>query len=86
MKIINLYLLIINTISFMLMGFDKLAAIINKRRISEKKLITLSIIGGTLGTTIAMFIFRHKINKIKFKLLIPLTIVYIAYYNYIFYI
>ena len=86
MKTINLYLLIINTISFMLMGFDKLAAIINKRRISEKKLITLSIIGGTLGTTISMFLFRHKINKIKFKLLIPLTIVYIAYYIYIFYI
>ena len=86
MKIINLNLLIINTNSFRIMGIDKLAAIINKRRISEKKLITLSIIGGTLGTTIAMFIFRHKINKIKFKLLIPLTIVYIAYYIYIFYI
>ena len=70
----------------MLMGFDKLAAIIKKRRISEKKLITLSIIGGTLGTTIAIFIFRHKINKIKFKLLIPLTIFYIACYIYIFYI
>ena len=86
MIIINLYLLIINILSFLLMGFDKISAIIKKKRIPEKNLIILSIIGGTLGTTISMFVFRHKIKKIKFQLLVPLTIFYIAYYIYIFYI
>lgn len=86
MKLINIYLITINILNFLLMGIDKLLAIIKKRRISEKKLLILSILGGTLGTTIAMFIFRHKIKKVKFKLLIPLTVFYTTYYIYIFYI
>ncbi len=82
MKIINTYLIIINIISFIFMGLDKILAIIKKRRISEFTLITLSLFGGTLGTMLGMFIFRHKIRKKKFLLLIPLTIIYITYYIY----
>lgn len=82
MIIINTYLIIINIISFLFMGIDKLLAIKNKRRISERTLITISIIGGTLGTTLGMIIFRHKIRKIKFILLFPLTIIYITNYIY----
>ena len=41
MIIINLYLLIINILSFLLMGFDKISAIIKKKRIPEKNLIIL---------------------------------------------
>ena len=75
MKIINLYLLIINITSFITMGIDKFKAIKNKRRISEHTLITLSAFGGSIGTLLAMLIFRHKIRKPKFILLIPTFIV-----------
>ena len=82
MILINTYLVIINLISFLLMKIDKLLAIKNKRRISERTLITISIIGGTLGTTLGMVVFRHKIRKTKFILLFPLTIIYTVNYIY----
>ena len=86
MKIINIYLIVINIISFLLMGMDKLQAIFNKKRISEKTLIILAILGGIIGTILGMYIFRHKIRKKKFILLIPLSLIYTTYYIYKFYI
>lgn len=86
MKIINIYLIVINIISFLLMGTDKLQAIFNKKRISEKTLIILAILGGIIGTILGMYIFRHKIRKKKFILLIPLSLIYTTYYIYKFYI
>lgn len=86
MKIINIYLIVINIISFLLMGTDKLQAIFNKKRISEKTLIILAILGGIIGTILGMYIFRHKIRKKKFILLIPLSLFYTTYYIYKFYI
>ena len=71
----NEYLIIINFISFILMGLDKFLAIIKKRRISEATLLFFSLIGGGLGTLIGMFIFRHKIRKMKFQILVPLSLI-----------
>ena len=79
MKIINLYLLIISIISFLLMGADKILAIKNKRRISEHSLITLSFFGGSIGTFLGMLIFRHKIRKPKFYILVPLFIIILVF-------
>lgn len=45
------------------MGIDKLSAILNKHRIREATLLTLSLLGGSLGGFLGMFIFRHKIRK-----------------------
>lgn len=45
------------------MGIDKLSAIFNKHRIREATLLTLSLLGGSLGGFLGMFIFRHKIRK-----------------------
>ena len=74
MKICNTFI-IINIISFLITGIDKLLAITNKRRISEKTLLTLAFLGGSIGTFISMFLFHHKTKKIKFKILIPLFII-----------
>ena len=71
----NQYLIIINIFSFLLMGLDKLLAIIKKRRISEATLLFFSLIGGGLGTLIGMYIFRHKIRKMKFQILVPLSLI-----------
>ena len=78
----NNYLLIINIISFVLMGIDKIQAIRNKKRISEASLLIISLIGGSIGTILSMIIFRHKIRKIKFLLLVPLFLI-ISIYLYL---
>lgn len=75
------YLLIINIISFLMYGIDKICAINKKRRISETTLILSALLGGPLGALIGMYFFHHKTKKIKFKIIIPLLlIIWIIYY------
>ena len=50
----------LNLINFLLYGVDKLLAINGARRIPEKTLLGLSIIGGGIGGLLAMLLFRHK--------------------------
>ncbi|PID82636.1 MAG: hypothetical protein CSB16_00675 [Clostridiales bacterium] len=57
------YYILVNIITFILYLVDKLKAIKGKYRISEKTLIVLSIIGGSLGALLSMKIFRHKTRK-----------------------
>lgn len=70
-----IYLIIINILSFSLMGIDKYKAITNKWRISEYTLFGLSLLGGSLGTLIGMFIFNHKTKKNSFRILIPIFLI-----------
>ena len=67
-KIIFIYLIIVNYIAFSLYHLDKQRAIKGKQRISEKNLLTIAAFGGTLGTYIGMQKYRHKTNKLSFKL------------------
>lgn len=60
LKIIGIYLLIINVVTFALYGIDKWKAIHNKWRIREATLLITALIGGSLGAFIAMQMFRHK--------------------------
>jgi len=66
MKIIYIYIVLINLLSFLLFGIDKYLAIKKKRRISEKKLILMMYIGGIIGSLLGMLFFHHKTKKIKF--------------------
>lgn len=63
----NKYLIILNLINFILYGIDKYKAKHNKWRISEKTLLTLSIIAG-MGGFLGMEIFHHKTREKKFYL------------------
>lgn len=47
----------------MVIAYDKYLAKNHKRRISEKKLLTFVGIGGTIGSGLAMLVFRHKTAK-----------------------
>lgn len=47
---------------------DKDMAINNERRISEQRLLTLSLFGGWIGALIAQQKFRHKTKKISFQM------------------
>jgi uncharacterized membrane protein YsdA (DUF1294 family) len=69
------YTIIINIISFSVCFLDKKKAEKNRQRISEKMLFFLSIIGGAVGMYLAMQIFRHKTQHLKFTIGIPAIIV-----------
>lgn len=66
MIILLYYFLIINLLAFLLMANDKYLAKNHKRRIPEKTLLSFVLIGGTIGSGLAMLIFRHKTAKKKY--------------------
>lgn len=66
MSFLYWYFPLINFVAFSIIGIDKKLAINQKRRISEQNLLITSAIGGTIGSGLAMLIFRHKTSKISF--------------------
>ena len=58
------------------MGYDKKQAIQKKERIPEIVLLTLAFIGGGIGSLLGMIQFHHKTKKMKFKILIPISILF----------
>lgn len=77
-KFLCVYLLVINVITFLIFGFDKMKAITHQWRIPEKTLLLFSFMGGCLGAWMAMLLFRHKIKDRSFlPYIILITIVWI---------
>lgn len=66
--IVSIYLIIINIVTFITFGLDKRKAQKHKWRISEQALITLMLAGGAVGGYLGMEKFRHKTQKLKFKI------------------
>ena len=54
------YLIVVNLISFALMGIDKYKAKKRAFRIPEATLFIVAVIGGSIGSIIGMYAFRHK--------------------------
>lgn len=54
------YFIIMNLIGFTLMGIDKYRAKKRSFRIPEATLFIVAIIGGSIGSIIGMYAFRHK--------------------------
>ncbi len=69
------YLGVINVLSFLIYGLDKLKAKYHKWRISEKTLLLLAILGGSYGSYFAMILFHHKTRKPVFKFGVPLILI-----------
>ena len=63
---LGLYLIIVNILSIALFFIDKELAKRNMYRISEKTLLTITIIGGALGSIIGIYTFHHKTKKKEF--------------------
>ncbi len=55
-----IYISAINLVGFAIMGIDKFLAKKKAYRVPEATLFTFALFGGSLGTTLAMFLFRHK--------------------------
>ncbi|MDL4840638.1 DUF1294 domain-containing protein [Aquibacillus rhizosphaerae] len=70
-----IYLFTMNLLAYILMGIDKKRSKNNEWRISEKTLWSVSVIGGAIGTLVAMKYFRHKTKHASFKYGIPLICV-----------
>ncbi len=60
-----------NVLAFLLFGLDKLRAKRKRWRIPEVVLLACAVLGGAFGAGIGMLLFRHKIRKTAFRIIIP---------------
>lgn len=69
------YIFIINFLGLILMGIDKRKAIKNRFRIPERTLFTIAILGGSIGTFVGIYLFRHKTKHLRFTIGVPVILV-----------
>ena len=75
LKYFIIYLILINIIAFLTMFFDKRKAKYGKWRIPEQTLLILALIGGSIGSIIGMYTFRHKTKKLRFSIGFPVILI-----------
>lgn len=75
MKILIIYLIVVNVMGFALMGIDKAKAIRHKWRVPEATLFMTALLGGSIGAWIGMYTFRHKTKHLRFIVGIPFIFV-----------
>ena len=73
-QILLVYLLIVNALGFILMLVDKIKAKKNLWRIPEATLFLVAAIGGSIGSILGMYTFRHKTKHVSFLLGMPLIL------------
>jgi len=61
------WLVLVNPVTLLFYGFDKMRAKGKGTRIPEKVLQALALLGGSAGGLVAMILFRHKIRKGSFQ-------------------
>ena len=74
MKVILLYLLIMNAAGVASMLVDKHKAKKKLWRIPEATLFAIALLGGSIGSLVGMYLFRHKTKHLSFTLGIPAII------------
>lgn len=73
-QILPAYLFIVNAAGFLLMLIDKIKAKKNAWRIPEATLFLIALLGGSIGSLLGMYTFRHKTRHIRFVFGIPLIL------------
>ncbi len=81
-EIIRWYIVLSNLAAFAAYGIDKKRAVQHKWRISERTLLGMAVLGGSVGALAGMYGFHHKTRKMKFVAGVPaiLMIQVILYY------
>ena len=74
-RILVVYLLAINLLAFILYGIDKKRARKREWRISEKTLIGIAVIGGSVGAILGMHVFHHKTRHWYFRYGLPVILI-----------
>lgn len=73
-KILCIYYVVINMITFSLFAVDKIKAIKKAWRIREIILLGLCFLGGGTGGFLAMDLCNHKVNSMHFMVGVPMMI------------
>lgn len=73
-EVMAIYLIIINIIGLVLMGIDKSRAKRRAFRIPEATLFSVAIFGGSVGSILGMYLFRHKTRHLKFTIGMPIIL------------
>jgi uncharacterized membrane protein YsdA (DUF1294 family) len=68
--------LLINLVALVMFAYDKMMARKGDRRISEKSLLLVALL-GPFGAMAGMSWFRHKTRKMKFKLVPLFAVVHV---------
>lgn len=69
--VLIVYFLIINIAGYASMGLDKSKAKRREWRIPEATLFSIAILGGSVGSILGMFHFRHKTRHWYFVIGLP---------------
>lgn len=69
------YLFIMNALGFGSMLADKRRARKKQWRIPERTLLAIAFLGGSLGSWLGMYLFRHKTKHPRFTVEIPMMLV-----------
>ena len=70
-----IYLLAVNFFAFILYGIDKKRARNREWRISERALIGIAVIGGSVGAILGMHVFHHKTRHWYFRYGLPVILI-----------
>lgn len=73
--ILLVYLVLVNAAGLLFMFVDKQKAQRGQWRIPEATLMLTAAIGGSVGSLLGMYLFRHKTRHPKFTVGIPLILV-----------
>ena len=73
---LSIYLGAVNIIGFLIMGIDKLKARKRGFRIPEATLFLVALMGGSVGSLIGMYLFRHKTRHRTFTIGMPLILLF----------
>ena len=72
--VLFLWLVGVNAALFLVMGADKRAARLHRRRVPETTLLALAVLGGSVGGILGMLLFRHKTRKPAFFIGYPVIL------------
>ncbi|MDW3118521.1 MAG: DUF1294 domain-containing protein [Roseovarius pacificus] len=61
------WLALVNLLAFLALAKDKHAAKKRRRRVPERRLLWLAVLGGTPGVFAAIHLFSHKTRKQPFR-------------------
>jgi len=65
-------LLVLNLLGLWMMYIDKRKAVKKHRRIPERTLLALALLGGGIGSYLGMGLFSHKTQHLRFRILLPI--------------
>lgn len=70
--IITCVFAVMSVLGFVIMGIDKAKAKNGQWRVKEAALFAIAILGGAVGGTLGMYVFRHKTKHWYFAVFFPI--------------